>query len=528
MRSIVSRLKSWLFPAEQKASGYASPQAWFVDLIRGGGSTDSGVVISGETILTYAPIWNAVNRIAGHVAQLPLKLFRAGEETKTQETGHPSFMVVRRPNEMQTSMQFRELLQCHALLWGNGRARVERQSGRPVGLVPLLPWMTETGVVNGEKWHVVTHADGSKTSVPDVDCVHVTGLGTDGVVGLSLIDIARNSLGLGLAAEKASNRHFANNGIPGMVLQAPPGVFHDEEQAKTFLDAFNKAHAGLSNTNRVGLLREGITANPLAIPAHDAQWIEQRKFQRQDAALWMLLEQILGDDSSVSYSSLEQKHMAYLQNCLMRWLVKWEQELDSKLLTEEERADGYYFRFNTNGLLRGTAIERFQVYQIAISNRILSPNEVRALEELDPYEGGDSYENPAITPGSTGSGGKEKSDEPKEESTEAKREIVRKRFATLLAAEGKHAIEAAEHKSNFCGWIASFYSSGWFDTIERHVARSGGEPDLATGWLDFSKERLLNVAGIAKTQAELVQMVRDECSTWGVRAEDMAAEIFGG
>jgi len=410
-------------PHVRASSNAATPAAWFLEWA-GGRVSDSGVKVNGSNILTYGPVWYAVNRIAGHIGYLPLNTLQTlGERRKRKADDHPaSLRLKKKPNDAMTPSAFKETLQEHALLWGNGRAVIDRdRMQNPMRLIPLMPDRTTTVIVGGQKWHVTTvnptpdketladsvieqfMQDAKNTRIiPDRDVLHIPGLGYDGVAGYSLISLARNSFGLGLAAEKHSNRHFRNNAAPNVVLEAPPGAFRDETQAKEFIDAWNTYHQGLDNVDKAGMLWNGVQAKPLQMSGKDSQWIEQRQFQRQEAALWFLLEAILGDDSSVAYKSLEQKNIDYISRCLMRWIVKWEEECNRKLLSEDEFLNqGFYHKFNLDALLRGTAKERYEVYQIGIANRIINPNDAREKEDMDEYEGGDEYMNPAITPGPT-------------------------------------------------------------------------------------------------------------------------------
>jgi len=85
----------------------------------------------------------------------------------------------------------------------------------------------------------------------------------------------------------------------------------------------------------------------------DAGDAREPQFQRQDAALWLGLEQILGDDTSVSYNSLEQKNLAYLMNCLNKWLKRWEEEMEYKLLPRRQfDLESHFIRFNSAALLK--------------------------------------------------------------------------------------------------------------------------------------------------------------------------------
>ena len=114
--------------------------------------------------------------------------------------------------------------------------------------------------------------------------------------------------------------------------------------------------------------------------------------------MWFCLEEIIGDDSSVSYNSLAEKHLAYLTNCLNRWLVHIEAACNRALLTERQlTSETHYFKFNTNALMRMDPLKQAEYLTKLIAATVMSPNEAREKLEMNPYDGGDEYKNPAIT-----------------------------------------------------------------------------------------------------------------------------------
>lgn len=500
----------------------SNPASWFVEWIRGTGS-DSGVQVNGTSALTWAPLWYGINKIAGHVAQLPCELReKTGEGVSRLVDSHASHWLLNyQPNEMMTPSVFRETLMHHAILWGNGRAAIYRNDRRePNELIPLLPDRTWTIRVNDEKFHVTSNPEnGEETRFRDNDVLHICGFGYDGLQGISLIEVARNSIGMGLAQEKYANRYYRNNATPNLVLEAPPGMFRKEEEAREFLSRWQQWHEGVDNVNKVGLLREGMKATPLAgMSTRDAQWLEGRVFQRQEAALWLLLEQILGDGSSVSYNSLEQKNLGYLVNCLMRWLVKWEEELARKMLTRMQFESGrFYWKFKTAALLRGTTSERYSVYQIAIQNRIMNPNEIRELEDLPPYEGGDEYGNPAITPGSAEMESEDTAPDDSEDSDETAVQAIAARLEVLAKVERQRVCQGAEkHGRKFLPWLDEFYAE--FGTRIRYALNDVSAPAvLAEEWIATSKDRLLECAGRSNVES-LPLAVSEEVRSWSTRS----------
>lgn len=536
------------------------PGRWLIDILRSGSESDSGIDIDTRTALSYAPIWYAVNKIAGHVGQLPCVLYeQLAERQKQRAIRHPSYRLMKnRPNSWMSAIQFKETLTAHALLSGNGRAVIERNNRQePAELIPLLPDQTVTVMINGEKWHVVTDSEtGEKTKLKDKDVIHICGLSYDGLQGYSVLHLMRNSIGLGLAGEKVGNRHFRNNSTPGVILEAPPGAFKREEDARKFLQDWNTYHSGVDNANRTAMLRDGIKATTLSINARDSQWIEQRMFQRQEAALWMLLEQILGDDSSVSYNSLEMKNMAYMTNCLMKWLTKWEAELNAKLLTDtQQKADSHYFKFVVQALLRGTTKERYEVYQIARMIEVMSTNDVRELEDMNAVEGGDEYENPAnrsyAEKGNQGSADTEDDGQPDstaatstvEASTitpicittsdehpadtkrdEVHRKLIESRLRNILAVERDRVTSAAASEKNFISWLDGFYSEPKFGGTLTNVYDAMNAASLVAEHVAVSKQQLLDIAGRCHSDT-FAPTVGAEVASWLDRAVTIADTI---
>ena len=375
-------------------SGLESPSQWLVDWIRGPKSA-SGVDVTAESALGYPPVWYAINKIAGHVGALPLNIYKKEDSGgKTLASRHPAFpLVTRRPNEYQTAISWKKMMMLHALLHGNGRTAILRDSmGKPVELLPLMPQFTHTCLVNGEKWHIVTASDEERCSwvdgspgmfrdgkvyrIPDRDCIHILGLSYNGYSGISLLDIAKDPIGLGLAGQNATSQTFKSGAKPGVVIEAPLGMFADDTDAKEFIDSFNEYHSGVDNAGRAAMLREGMKLSTVAMTASEAQWLEQRLAQRVDVAMLFGLETLPGDEDSVSYSSLEQKNLAYLQNCLTPWLTSWEQECDWKLLTPAQQ-ERMCFNFDETPLLRTDNLTKAQVISTLIASRVFNPNEGR-------------------------------------------------------------------------------------------------------------------------------------------------------
>lgn len=378
-------------------STYRNPDGWFLDWFWGGQQSDSGVMVSPQTALHYAPYFQAVNRISGDLGKIPFPLYKRTPDGRERDTRHRAYrLMMFEPNEAMASDVFRQTIQSHALSWGNGRAVIIRnEMMEPEGLVPLLPDRTETKVIDGQVVHITKINESMETrAYLDRDVLHIKGLGADGLTGYSVASMARNSLGLGMAAEKHGNRLFKNNAVPSIVLEADGRV--TPEDAKLLLADFEKWHSGLENAGRPALAHSGLKIKPISMPSDDAQWLETRKFQRVEVASWFNMPpHKLGDSDNASYNSLEQENQSYLTDCLLFWFVRWQLECRRKLLSEREKeSDSHYFEFLADALVSVDFGAKVQALNTLVAATVISPNEARDKLNMNHREGGDTYQNP--------------------------------------------------------------------------------------------------------------------------------------
>lgn len=506
-----------------EASGTRNPAQWLIDWIRGGDEAHSGVTVNGKTAVTFAPVWQATNVLAGDVAQLPIvKLKRTTGNNKERDPQHPAFrLLMRRPNKYMNPGTFKQTIMYHALHWGNGYAEIQRDNrGRPIALTPLLPDRTEPFVDDaGLLWYVTELPSGAKRKLRAEHVLHIRGLGFDGLRGYSVITLARNSWGLGLAAEKYAGKFFKNNARPAAVLEHPKTL--DEEATKRIRRSWNEIYEGLENVERIAILWEGMQYKPMSMSNRDSQWLEARQYQRTDVASWFNLPaHKVNDLARATFTNIEELNRDYLNRSLMGWLVTWQEECHEKLLTEAEKAsDEHLFEFNVAALLRGDLVKRYQAYAIGIASRILNPNECRGYENLNSYEGGDEFINPNISQLDDAV----KQSQQKDATPDAQ-QAVADRLAQIVGVEVQRVRTAGTKAKNFTGWIDSFYQR-WPATIRDVLAELGADPLLADEHAERSAAELLDLLGRC-TPAELPAALSNLLSTWPARADELAATIL--
>ena len=303
------------------------------------------------------------------------------------------------PNPEMSSFIFRETLMTHLLLWGNAYAQIIRNGkGEVVALYPLMPdRMSVDRDKNGRLYYKYTKSNDDAPTMENgsvyldpSDVLHVPGLGFDGLVGYSPIAMAKNAIGLAIAAEEYGSKFYANGAAPSGVLEHP-GTLKDPERVR---NSWNSTFGGSSNSHKVAVLEEGMKYTPISISPNEAQFLETRKFQINEIArIFRVPPHMVGDLEKSSFSNIEQQSLEFVKYTLDPWVIRWEQALYRSLLTEEEKKE-LFFKFNVEGLLRGDYASRMNGYATARQNGWMSANDIRELENLDriPEElGGDLY-----------------------------------------------------------------------------------------------------------------------------------------
>ena len=222
------------------------------------------------------------------------------------------------------------------------------------------------------------------------DILHVLGLGYDGLVGYSPIAMAKNAVGLAMAAEEYGAKFFANGAAPSGVLEHP-GTIKDPERIR---QSWQSTFGGSSNSNKIAVLEEGLKYTPIAISPEQAQFLETRKFQINEIArIFRVPPHMLADLEKSSFSNIEQQSLEFVKYTLDPWVIRWEQAMNKSLLLDSEKRT-VFTKFNVDGLLRGDYASRMTGYATARQNGWMSANDIRELENLDriPAElGGDLY-----------------------------------------------------------------------------------------------------------------------------------------
>ncbi len=349
--------------------------------------------ISESNATTISAVWNAIELIAGGISTLPLRLIRRDRTGKTVEmTDNPLFHVLHsRWNPFITANIGRQCLMLHVLLWGNGYAEIVRNRlGKVVELWPITPDRVTPKFENYSLSYDITVSAGNIVNLPSESVLHVKNTSNNGLVGLSVISQARESLGLTKNLERFGSKFFKEGTHPGIIITHPAKL--DPETFQNLKRSLQDTYSGLGNAHRLMLLEDGMKPEKISIQPNDAQFLESRTFQIDEIARWFNLPpHKLKELTKSSFSNIESEQISFVIESLLPRIVNLEQTFNAQLLTDEERAIGAYTKHTLEGLLRGDAVSRANFYRILWNMGALSINEIREKEDMDPIEGGNVH-----------------------------------------------------------------------------------------------------------------------------------------
>lgn len=391
---ILDRIFEQRASLENPSTSLSDPANWLFNAFGAAPST-ANIIVTERNATQITAFWSAINTISDTLGELPIRLIKNNDDgTQAVVTGHPSLNRLRMsPNPMMSAVVFKSTLQAHVLTWGNGYAWIRRNAMQePFALWPLLPQNTRPTIIDGKlkyrtrldmRLKEAGQQENTEMVLDAENVLHVPALSRTGIVGMSIIGEQREMLGSALATQKFGSRFFANGAHAGGLLSFP-GKITDPDKIRTQIEQ----KTGGENTHRLLVLDGDAKYQQFAVPPDDAQFLQTREFDVDEIGrMFRLPLHFLNKMGQATFNNLEMMGTHFVQFTMMPWIVRWEQEVTRKMLTEEEILSGLLFKFNVSALIRGDIKTRSEVHAKGIQNGWVTRNEVRALEDMNPLEG---------------------------------------------------------------------------------------------------------------------------------------------
>ena len=364
----VRRIASFVAKRALSYAGIPLRDPALMELFGMSGRTPAGVYVDERSANTLAAYYRGVALISSTVAMLRFECVQVSEEYGViPDPDHISneFFNIE-PNPNMTWFQFAEMMTHYAITWGNGVAIIDRSpSGMPVALWPLNPSQVSIDLDDdGSKvFHFKARYKGEKDATyKDYEVLHIAGFGFDGIQGCSVVQYARDSLGLGIAIERFGAGFFGNNAVPGFVIEHPASV--TLQGKNRIIDEIESVASGSDRARTGVVLDEGMKYKQVGVPPEDGQFLQSRQFQVREIARWLgVPPHMLYDLDNANFSTVEGQSLEFLTFTLAPWLQRWVQELRRKLLTVQEReSNSHDFRVDTANLVMLDTNTKWDVY----------------------------------------------------------------------------------------------------------------------------------------------------------------------
>ena len=338
-------------------------------------STRAGATMDTEKALGLSVVYACVSKISSTIAQLNLGIYAKEGENKIKATAHPAYeLVTQQPEPYFTAFDFWQLYVANILIYGKAYAIIRRlPNGDPYELCVVHPDRVELKEVEKEEVFVVK---GEGSILPaDMLC-------TRNLYGKSPIELHRDLLGLAKAAQNFASEFFSSSGnMTGILSSTEPLT---KEQTDIIKDSWNNSGDSLGTK----LLPFGFKYERIGVAPESAQVQQQMDYLNQEICrIFGVPPAMVGVASNQTYSNTEQQSIAFAKHCIVPLANKLEQEMNLKLIASDER-ERVYTKFDLSDMLRGDSASRAAYYDTLVKAGIMTINEVRAAENLNPVANG--------------------------------------------------------------------------------------------------------------------------------------------
>jgi HK97 family phage portal protein len=372
--------------------------------------TNSGQFVTPERAMRSAAVLACIHILCEDLSSLPLNLFRRTPQGAALATDLPLFRLLRdTPNQWQTSMELRESMILDVLCFGQsftekviGPEGIERlyplSAGRMTYVDPLAMYLPPDPPL---MWRYADPHIGQRIFLSD-DLWTVRMLAPGGTInGQSLVLLAREAIGIALAAEEQGARLFQHGVQSDLALTSVNEIGAEEKEQ--LRQAFQARHGGSQNAFTPLVLEGGLDIKRIGLTAQESQYIEARAFQLADIArIFRIPDVLLGisQGKASTYASAEQFFLSYTKYTLGPWCQRIEQSITRDLLASSETE--LFAKHDLDSLTRADLQTRYSAHASGIAAGFLTRNEARSMENLPTLPGLDE----PLSPLNMGSGGK--------------------------------------------------------------------------------------------------------------------------
>ena len=353
-----------------------------------------------EDILSEATYFACMKVLSESLGKLPLKLLRYNSKNGVETArDHPLYYKVHdRPNPYMTSTTFWSTVETmrnhygNAYVWKCGVGANQTYWLLPTEEVEI--WYDDAKILSEQPdiYYIYSHG-GKRYQFGSEEILHFkTSNSLDGVSGVSVRDQLKMTIGGAIKSQKMLNRMY-ETGFTAKAVLNYTGSLNDAnvEELVKMTESYAKGELTEKGIKDIIPMPLGFSLTPLNIKLADNQFIEVRQYTAlQIASAFGIKPSQIGDYTKSSYASAEAQQLSFYVDTLLYIVKQYEEELTYKLLTAEEIANGYHFKFNIDVILRADFATKVSTLSTAVNSFLMTPNEARSKLDLENKEGGDA------------------------------------------------------------------------------------------------------------------------------------------
>lgn len=366
---------------------------WATDNLWNPGS----LAINEDLALSLTAVNACVRILQTSISGLPKSIRKRLPDDKGTEPvrGHPVSKLLRlKVNPSLGSIQWFEYMMKEVLIWGNGYSLIVRDGAHnPIALLPIPQKDVKVLLTKDQKLIYVIGPSGKSKNFAGDDVFHLKGMTKDGYIGISPITAHAEDFALAQFALRYGVDFYAKSATPKGLLMFAGDLTPErkEDIGKQWLAMYGP------QGKTTAVLDEGWSYKQLSIAPSDAQYLGGRKMQKTEiATIYGLPAHMVNEMERATFNNIEHTSIEYVKYSLLPWVIRFEQEVNIKLLREDEQED-HFCKLNVKGLMRGDSKSQGEFFQRMLQMGVYSINEVRAFDDLNPIEGGDEHRVPMNT-----------------------------------------------------------------------------------------------------------------------------------
>lgn len=357
-----------------------------------------------ESEVTY---FTCLKMLSETLAKMPIKYYQKTDKGILEgEPTDTSKLLTKRPNPFMTPTTFWNTVEINRNHYGNAYVYIRKKFIRkkyggefkaldlwvmPSNCVQII--VDDAGIFSGagRLWYVYTDRITGKQYVFGTDEVmhFKTSFSFDGITGVPVQQILKDTIAGATDSQKYMNKLYENGMTAKATLEYSGELSRESKEA--LVKSFEEFGSGPQNTGKILPVPLGMKLTPLDIKLTDSQFFELKKYNAlQIAAAFGVKPNQLNDYTKSSYNNSEMQQLSFYVDTELFIIKQYEEEINYKMMTEQEAEDGFYYKFNEKVLFRTDSKTQMAYLKDGVAGSIMTANEARRKLDLPDGEGGDA------------------------------------------------------------------------------------------------------------------------------------------